>query len=174
MKDPRIRRLIASVAFIGLALSVMVHGAAFLGVDLIEKFPLVWGLHLGIFPLFLLMMLATRREEKDSHGLSRPPSPWKRFFDPMPLWAKYITYALGAYTLINFAWFFSLSKGGTPELREGIYVLHDHGKIIRELTEQEYHIQKAYVLRGFSGHWLYFYVICGFYFWFPRKMAHEG
>jgi len=167
------RRLIASVAFIGLALSAMVHGATFLGVDLIEKFQLVWGLHLGIFPLFFLMILAIRIEEKDSYGFLRKSLSWKRFFAPMPIWAKYVTYALLAYALINFALFLFLSEGGTPELRDGKYVLHDHGRIIRELTEQEYHLQKAYVLRGFSGHWMYFYIISGLYFWFPKQMTND-
>jgi hypothetical protein len=167
------RRLIAIVAFVGFALSVMVHGVTFLGVDLIEEFPLVWGLHLGIFPLFFLMMIAIRIEEKDSYGFFSKFPFWKKFFAPMPQWAKYLTYAFLAYALINFALFFFLSEGGTPELRDGNYVLHDHGRIIRELTEQQYRLKKAYVLRGFSGHWMYFYIICGFYFWFPKRMTDK-
>ena len=36
-------------------------------------------------------------------------------------------------------------------------VLHNHGDVIRELTDEEYERHEAYVFRGFSGHWLVFY-----------------
>jgi hypothetical protein len=163
------RRLIAIVAFVGFALSIAVHGATFLGVDLMEKSPLVWGLHFGIFPLAILMALTIRVEEKDFYGFFRKFSTWKGFVGPMPPWAKYVVYFLLAYDFINFGLFFFLSGGGTPELRDGKYVLHDHGRIIKELTEQQYHLQNAYILRLFSGAWMFFYIIYGLYFWFPKQ-----
>lgn len=60
------------------------------------------------------------------------------------------------YGLLNFVIFMSLNEGGGPQIRDGKYVLTSHGKLIRELTEEEYHQQRAYVVRGFSGHWMLF------------------
>ena len=74
--------------------------------------------------------------------------------------------AFFAYALINFALFFFLSKGGVPDVRDGKYVLHNHGQVIRELSEDEYELQKAYVVRGFSGHWMVFYLVPALVFWY--------
>ena len=48
---------------------------------------------------------------------------------------------------------------GVPDIWEGQYVLHNHGTLIRNITEQEYTAYKAAEVRGFSGHWLAFYGI---------------
>ena len=84
----------------------------------------------------------------------------------MPAWSWPLIYAAGIYAALNFALFNYNSEGGSPDIRDGHYVLHDHGKIIRELSEDEYHIQKAYVARGFSGHWMLFYLMPALYFGF--------
>lgn len=49
------------------------------------------------------------------------------------------------------------SQPGSPEIQDGQYILQNHGKLIRTITEQEYHHYKANEVRGFSGHWLIFY-----------------
>jgi hypothetical protein len=67
-----------------------------------------------------------------------------------------LTGAFAAYALVNFAVFIVLSEGGGPHERDGKYVLQEHGTVLRELSEAEYHQQRAYVVRGFSGHWMLF------------------
>jgi hypothetical protein len=62
------------------------------------------------------------------------------------------------YAFINFA-FFMIGNIGTPDIIDGKFVLHNHGRIIKNLTEQQYHHYKALELRGFSGHWIAFYGI---------------
>jgi hypothetical protein len=89
---------------------------------------------------------------------------WAWFFAPMPRWARYTVKAFFAYAFINFALFFFLSRGGTPDVRDGKYVLHNHGNVIRELSEDEYELQTAYVVRGFSGHWMIFYLVPALFF----------
>jgi hypothetical protein len=113
--------------------------------------PFEWGLHLGIFVVFIPMAIYQRRNPGKDH--------WRTFDDAMPRWARYAVIGFFAYALINFALFFLLSEGGVPAVRDGKYVLHNHGKVIRELSEDEYELQKAYVLRGFSGHWMVFYLV---------------
>jgi hypothetical protein len=89
----------------------------------------------------------------------------------MPRWARYTVKAFFAYAVINFALFFVLSKGGAAEERDGRYVLHNHGEIIRELSPEEYEQQRAYVLRGFSGHWMVFYLVPAVFFRYRRDKS---
>lgn len=101
-------------------------------------------------------------------GLAPKKDVWDKFFANMPRWPRYIVKAFFVYAIVNFALFFLLSKSGTPDMRDGRYVLHNHGNVIRELSEDEYELQKAYVLRGFSGHWMVFYLTAALFFWYRK------
>jgi hypothetical protein len=113
---------------------------------------------LGIFVLFIPIVFA--------QGLTPKKDLSVKLFAGAPRWARYLTKAFFAYAVINFALFFVLSEGGVPEERDGKYVLHNHGNVIRELSEEEYERQNAYVLRGFSGHWMVFYLLPLLFFWY--------
>jgi hypothetical protein len=62
------------------------------------------------------------------------------------------------YVPINFFTLLGSAEGGSVDERNGVYVLHKGGEVVRVLTEQEYRRQKAYVVRGVSGHWMLFYL----------------
>ena len=63
------------------------------------------------------------------------------------------------YAFINFSIFFVLMEGGSPDAKNGSYYLHNHGKKIRDLTQDEYKRFQAYEVRGFSGHWIIFSLV---------------
>ena len=157
------RRAFSILALTGFFASLLVHLTTFFGIDPTKHVPWVWGLHLGIFVLFIPMLFV--------QGLTPRKDFWNKIFADMPRWARYTIKAFFAYALINFALFFFLSKGGTPEVRDGKYVLHNHGQVIRELSEDEYELQKAYVVRGFSGHWMVFYLVPALVFWYRGAPA---
>jgi len=144
--------------------SLFVHLSTFFGIDLSKHVPWVWVLHLGIFVVFIPMVFV--------QGLESRKDFWNKIFAAIPRWGRYTIKAFFAYAVINFAMFFFLSKGGVPDVRDGKYVLHNHGQVIRELSEDEYEWQKAYVLRGFSGHWMVFYLIAAIVFWYRGRRAH--
>jgi hypothetical protein len=73
-----------------------------------------------------------------------------------PQWLKILTGIFGAYAFLNFVLFIILTEGGGPHQEKDKFVLQSHGRVIRELTEKEFHQQQAYVVRGFSGHWMLF------------------
>jgi hypothetical protein len=50
------------------------------------------------------------------------------------------------------------TSGGSPSEQNGLFVMESHGRITRVLTAEEYHRQRAYLVRGFSGHWMLFYL----------------
>jgi hypothetical protein len=134
------------VLLVGLA----VHASTFLGVDPMEVWPGVMFLHLTIFPPFIAAVYYASRA-----GGKGQPSP-----DPVagtvPLWLQIMTGVFFAYAFVNFAAFIILNEGGSPHARDGKFVLSSHGKVLRELSEEEYHRHQAYVVRGASGHWMLF------------------
>jgi hypothetical protein len=152
------------LALTGFFSSLFVHLTTFFGIDPSKHVPWFWGLHLGIFVVFIPMLFV--------QGLTPRKDFWSKIFAAMPRWARYTTKAFFAYALINFALFFFLSRGGVPDVRDGKYVLHNHGQVIRELSEDEYELQKAYVVRGFSGHWMVFYLVPALVFWYRGEPAH--
>jgi hypothetical protein len=153
---------ISVVALLGFFASLIVHVTTFFGVDPSKHAPWVWALHFGIFVVFFPMVFAQRGTKKEF---------WGKLNASLPRWGRYAVKALFAYALVNFALFLFLSKGGVPEESDGRYVLRNHGEIIRELSPEEYERQKAYVLRGFSGHWMVFYMVPALFFWY-RKDEH--
>ena len=48
---------------------------------------------------------------------------------------------------------------GNATVTEGQYLLTMHGRVIKRLTEEEYHSQRAYELRMFSGCWLILFLL---------------
>lgn len=164
-KNPTLKRAFSITAFIGFFTSLLVHLTTFLGINPARHIPWVWVLHLGIFVMFIPMFVA--------QGFTTKKDFRREIFALIPPWAGYLTKAFFAYALINFALFFFLSDGGVPQERDGKYVLHNHGDVIRELSEEDYERQNAYVLRGFSGHWMVFYLIPSLYFWY-RKDETDG
>jgi len=140
-----------------LALSVVVHFATYFGINLAAAFPLLWGLHAVAIAAFGAMIFSSRRAQPQGAGFALPK--W-------PSWAFLLAGAAFVYTGINFAAFFALSQGGTPEMRDSSFVLSDHGHVIRTLTADEYRWQEVYIVRGFSGHWMFFLLVPALYFLF--------
>jgi len=91
-----------------------------------------WGLHLGIFLVWIPAVLISRR----SVGSVNRPDFWKVILKGAPGWMRYTLYGLFGYAILNFALFMAQAPssgnktGGNPP---------------------------AIVWRGFSGHWMVFY-----------------
>jgi len=133
-----------------LLVSLAVHASTFLGVDPMAECPGVMFIHLTIFPPFIAAIYYS----------SRATGPGQKHLDPVvnsaPLWLRGLTGVFFVYALVNFGIFLILNEGGGPHEQDGKFVLSSHGKVLRELSEEEYHQQQAYVVRGFSGHWMVF------------------
>ncbi|MES2812013.1 MAG: hypothetical protein V4670_06040 [Bacteroidota bacterium] len=152
-------------ALTGWTLGLFVHVLSLADFDVTEKIPFVWLLHIGIFIVWLPVVLDLKNNEelqeyKQSGTVNRmnPIDFFKIVFKDTPTWMSVIAIGGFFYAFINFLLFMT-SQGGTPEMRDGLYILHNHGQLIKTLTEQEYHHYKANELRGFSGHWILFYGI---------------
>lgn len=137
-------------AAVVLIVSLIVHVSTFLGIDPMAKWPGVMFIHLTIFPPFIAAIYYGNRIGGKMQGRE------DRVTSSAPGWLQVLAGVFFVYALVNFAIFLVLVEGGVPEERDGRYLLRDHGHILRELSEAEYHRKQAYVVRGFSGHWMLF------------------
>jgi hypothetical protein len=120
-------------AAIGLALSLVAHLLAYAGLQL-GGTGLFFALHIGIFPLWIPVMLIVGRMS----GGSRSRDVWKAILAECPVWMKYMTLGFLAYAVVNFALFMLLIAFVHPNAGQ-------HGA------------PPSAVWRGFSGHWMAFY-----------------
>ncbi|MCU0350347.1 MAG: hypothetical protein MUF43_05880 [Flavobacterium sp.] len=152
-------------ALTGWTLGIIVHMLSLADIDVTEKVPFVWFLHFGIFVVWIPVVLDLKKNEElqqyQQSGMPNRMNPIKFFkiiFKETPTWMIIIAGAGFFYASINFTLFIS-SQIGTPDVKDGQFILHNHGQLIKTLTEQEYHHYIANEVRGFSGHWIFFYGI---------------
>jgi hypothetical protein len=149
--------LIILLSAVGLIISALVHFSTYVGFDPQSDGPAVWLLHIGVFIVFIpAVWVANIKRQADVRKSNQ-------FWPLAPTWMKNLTNLLGLYAGVNFVIFIYLIMvvmgGGTPEKEPGGYVLRNHGTLVRKISEQEYHRYRAYIMRGFSGHWVLFYAL---------------
>ena len=159
-----LRLPVATLAFLGLVSSLVVHVAAVCGVDLSSTHPQVWALHVGVFVVFFPFVFASRRV----FGNKRT---WTQMKEAYPRWLVGAGVVLMAYVMVNFAWGMWALDGGSPDIRDGQYVLQQHGQVIRTLSADDYRGYKAWEVRMFSGHWLIFYFMPLAFFAFTPSLT---
>jgi hypothetical protein len=145
-------RIFLVLAALGLVVSLAVHLSTFVGLNPSPHSPVML-LHLGIFVVFLPAILTANRAMK---GRSKNDA-WKLATTFAPAWLRRFVAVSFVYALLNFFLFFLLSERGQPAIVQGEMVLQNHGQVIRRLNAVEFAKQQAYVVRGFSGHWILFY-----------------
>lgn len=143
----RLRRFAASLAWLGLMLSLVVHVASFLGVSLMQRFVF---LHLGIFALGVPVVLSSRNLSLLKKAAA---ARWRAVLDGAPAWAQRAVQLAFLYFALNLIALLLLGERGSPEIRGGRFVLVEGRRIIRELTESEYRWKLAHVARMFSAGW---------------------
>src|SRR5262249_54798414 len=113
---------------------------------------------------------AFNKRFRDQLGSERAGEKWIEKHTPRPAGA--VVGVLFAYMVINFL-VFIVTHEGQPREREGKFGLYNHGKLVRELSEEEFHDHERYEVRGVSGHWILFTALPTGYFLFayPRARA---
>jgi hypothetical protein len=142
---------------------LIVHVLSVSGMDVAEKVPFVWMLHVGIFVVWIPAVISQlqNKEFLEFRNSSRskfknPITAFKILFRGVPGWLVVLVLVSFVYAFVNFMLSIG-SVGGTVSVEDGQYVLGNHGTFIKTLTEQEYQWYRANELRGFSGHWMAFY-----------------
>jgi hypothetical protein len=160
-------KILGAIALTGLLLSILVHFSALLGIDVSLHFPYVWGLHIGIFVVFIPFVLMSR-------GTLGAKPRWTDIRQQFPGWAIALALCVWIYVIVNFVLFILFGGGGSPNVINGEYVLSNHGRVLSHLTETAYRRHVTNEVRGFSGHWLIFYLIPCLYFLCRRDQGLRG
>jgi hypothetical protein len=157
------RKFLFYFAITGWTLGLIVHLLSLADNDITDKVPFVWVLHIGILVVWIPVVLDLKKNEElkafQQSGMMNRMNPvgfFKIIFKQTSAWLT--VFAIGGfiYAFVNFM-FFMASQNGTLGIEDGQYILHNHGQLIKTLTEQEYHHYRANEVRGFSGHWIAFY-----------------
>jgi hypothetical protein len=151
----------------GLVTAVTIHILTFYpDSSVTSDHPLFFLMHVGAIASCGALALALRKR----FGTVRPG--WRDWLSIFPRWGLVLIVLAMAYTGINFQ--SSFREGGTAEIRNGQYVLMSHGTFLRALTQEEYQAARAHVTRGFSGHWILFYLIPTLYFLFGSAVGPDA
>jgi hypothetical protein len=150
-------KLFGGAALIGFVCALAVHLLTFGESRLQPELSGIWILHVGLFFVFVPMIFSVRRrfgQKLTHHDL----------LSLLPVWATRLVAIVFVYVIVNFALFALNIRGGSPGVHAGAFVIQDHGRVIQEISESQYRQLQAYVIRGFSGHWLVFYLVPALYF----------
>jgi hypothetical protein len=119
------RKFLASAAACGLTASVLVYVESYFGMTMDGIARWATGLHVGIFAL-LLPMYAVEYSAVNGRTFF-----WKEYARGMPKWIVPGVKALGLFFAIHFILFLVQSHAAAPEIKNGQFVLNNHGKIVK-------------------------------------------
>lgn len=145
-------------ALAGFALTLATHLAGWLGYTAPNQLLVYLGI--AIFPIWFFVV----KEGRAAMGNS-PMTPSEIFkngyfntFSKMlgnpPKWVFVLALICFYYTFLNF--FLNFPHGDAENLN-GVFVLTSHGRVIKTLTEAEFHEEKVRFARFVSGHLFAFY-----------------
>lgn len=158
-------------------MSLAIHFSTYIPVE-IFTINSVWMMHVAVIAVFGAMIFIAKKFKNE---IKREPGKkyvgWfrknmqlqfmnnnKLVFDTIPESLYFLGIVALIYVFINFATcMFGMELGG-PQIENGQFLLKNHDKVIRALTETEFHKMKAYELRLFSGHWIIFSYIPTLFF----------
>lgn len=150
-------------AVLGWTVGFFAHLFSIGNVDVSVYVPYVWLLHLG---LFIVWIPTVRIMDKNMEFKAERQTGMPFIFDPfgffrvhfkqVPIWLTIIAIAGLFYAIVNLLVLFG-SYQGAADVKDGQYVLHNHGYVIRNMTKLEYDQYKANEMRFFSAIWLAFY-----------------
>jgi hypothetical protein len=146
------KRTVEGIAIIGFVLSLIVHLSSYFGFDFIDRAPIFWLLHVLVFLPFGASIYYARRDP--NHAEKNHDQAWRA----APLWLRLAAGLCFAYAIVNIIVCIRGNEG--KPVREGDhYSMRDYTGRIHGITDREFHAYQAQVARGFSGHWMAFYLI---------------
>lgn len=140
-------------AGVGFALSLLAHLLAMRGINLGSLFPPIWFLHVVIFAVWVptIVIVACMSPRPTGNDF------WKVATRHSPLWMRALCILLIPYAVINFMMAADADSGGAPEA-----VVEQTADATDQMDEPIVAEPKANTwpaIRGFSGHWMIFYMV---------------
>jgi hypothetical protein len=135
-----------------------------------EGIPLPTPLSITVFVIWLAAILTLNQigdlKTMDLKTRLNPIKFWGTMFKGTPKWVLILAIASFIFGMINIG--LMISDFGVTGIIDGKYVIHNHGQIIKELTENEFMIAKSKELKVITaGHMLFLGMGTGILY--PRK-----
>ena len=154
-----------NLSLIGWLLTTSIILLSLFKINLVEKFPFLFILFAGVFIVFIPCVFYAKNNERimeyeyyNNTLFGSGNVPLITFFENAPNWIL----AIICLSFISAIIFFTQSfrtETGTAEIINSKYFLTNHGRVIREITENEYKSIKLVTFRGFFGMAMLFYSI---------------
>ena len=157
------KKLLFFSAITAWIIALIVHIISFTGIDITDKLPPIWMVFASIFVLLIPAILIEQKNKElkifQQSGMLNQINPFaffKIFYKKTPAWLTTIAIASQVYALINFILLWQMPLGNLY-FNNGQHILMDHGRVIKTMTEQEFHDYRANLVRVLSGFCLVFY-----------------
>lgn len=144
-------------AVLGFLTSVGIHLLTFQPDSTIGELPYVMFLHVAAIGAVFGLVFVMNQEKWDRQTFMREVL-------VRQVWPLVVLVLLMVYAVINF--FGSIGQGGQADIRDGKYVLHYRGKVLRTYPNKAVYLEAKRNIarkttRGFSGMWIFFFAATG-------------
>ncbi len=139
------------VSLLGFLAAFCVQLATVFGIDVEAAQPKVWLLHYGLFPVVLLFIVVVS-------WMMQSQRRFRYLITHVPMLARIIIIAALLYAAANFVLMMPMTGAGAPIVMDGKFFFNNHG-VVSEVTEAQFHAQQSLLLRAYSGHWLFLYLV---------------
>ncbi len=157
-----ILRFIYYLALAGIIISAVTTLLAAAGVDLWSLCPLSMALVPATFIVWFPAILEAIKKQRDQipspGGIANPYATLGIYFKDTPAWLGFVALISFVFALINFCAFLA-QQPGSPTIKNGQFILEDHGQFVRTITEEEYHRYQANGASAVSGYALAFFAV---------------
>jgi hypothetical protein len=157
-----VRRFLALLSACVIAACIVAYVYSFFGASVDRVLPWAVLLFLGWVALFLPIYAI---EYPASRSFSFA---WSGFSRGMPGWVVLCAKVLLLNATVHLLWSAALNGPGVPAIVDRQYVLDNHGRILKVLTQGEYLALRGATLRVLASLMIYFYFLPMVYWWFRR------
>jgi hypothetical protein len=148
-----VKTILTIIGGLGLGYGLYIYFNAIDFMDSTEGIPLPTPLSITVFVIWLAAILTLNQigelKTMDFKTRLNPIKLWGTMFKGTPKWVLVLAIASFIFGMVNIG--LMVSDFGVAGIIDGKYVVHNHGQIVRELTEQEFNIEKSKELKAITA-----------------------
>ena len=155
-------RILGVVATLGFTASLAVHLFSYAGYAITETLPGTWLLHLGVFVVWIPVLVILNGARRADEGLNY-------LLESIPVWVILVV-LIGGQLIFVSGMAAMLAEPGVPKESGGRYFLVNKGTVLREISEEKFHHLEVLDDRSTSAVWMLFYGFAAIVFLFVAPM----
>ena len=165
-----VKTILTIIGGLGIIYGLYIYFNAIGFMDTTDGIPFPTTLSIMVFVIWLAAILTLNQigdlKTMDFKTRLNPIKFWGTMFKGSPKWVLVLAITAFIFGMVNFG--LMIGNLGVTGIINEKYVVHNHGQIVRELTEQEYLIEKSKELKAITAAHIFFLGI-GTGILYPRK-----